>query len=77
MAFNAKDIFGVVGEWIGGLVELFTSLVALGVLVELLFGSPVFGVSVVSSLIGLVSNFGSNGFAGLLALLILIGLYKK
>lgn len=77
MAFNAKDVFGLVGDWVGGLVDLFASFVALGVLAELVFGSPVFGVSVVSNLIGLVSNFGSNGFAGLLALLILIGLYKK
>ena len=77
MAFNTKDVFGLFNEWISGLINLFGGLVAVGVLVELVVGSPVFGVSVVSNLIGLVGQFGDNGFAGLLALLILAGLWKK
>ncbi len=35
-----------------------------------------FGVSIVSNLIGLVGQFGANGFAGLVAMLILVGLYN-
>ena len=73
---NSKAAFETIGEWIGGLMNMFAGLVGLGVLVELVVGSPVFGVSVVSNLIGLVGQFGESGFAGLLALLILIGLYN-
>jgi len=74
---NTKAAFATLGDWIGGLTNLFAGLVGLGVLVELVIGTPVFGVSVVSNLVGLVSQFGSNGFAGLLALLILVGLYNN
>lgn len=74
---DIKRAFGLMTDILGGLVELLVSLVAVGVLVEILFGSGVFGVSVVSNLISLISSFGQNGFAGLLALLILIGLYYK
>ena len=74
---NTKAAFATVGDWIGGLTNMFAGLVGLSVLVEIIMGSPVFGVSVVSNLVGLVSQFGSNGFAGLLALLILVGIYNK
>ena len=74
---SVQNIATDVSSWINGLVELLIGLVALGVLIEVLFGAGVFGVSVVSNLISLVSTFGTNGFAGLLALLILVGLYKK
>lgn len=74
---DIKKGFGLVTDILGGLIELLVSLVAVGVLVEILFGNGFFGVSVVGNLIGLISKFGENGFAGLLALLILIGLYYK
>jgi hypothetical protein len=74
---NTKAAFATLNEWIGGTTNLLAGLVGLGVLVELVVGTPVFGVSVVANLVGLVSQFGSNGFAGLLALLILVGLYNK
>mgnify|MGYP003120453783 CR=1 FL=1 len=74
---NVKNIFSTVGEWMGGLVELFTGFVCLGVLSEVIFGTGIFGVNVVSNLTAIVGTFGNNGFAGLLALLILVGLYNK
>ena len=74
---NTKAAFATVGEWVSGLTNMFAGLVGLSVLVEIIMGSPVFGVSVVSNLVGLVSQFGSNGFAGLVALLILVGLYNS
>ena len=74
---NTKAAFATVGEWVSGLTNMFAGFVGLGVLVELVVGTPVFGVSIVSNLVGLVSQFGTNGFAGLLALLILVGLYNN
>ena len=74
---NTKAAFATVNEWVGGLTNMFAGFVGLGVLAELILGSPLFGVSVVSNLIGLVSQFGNNGFAGLVALLILVGLYNN
>jgi len=74
---NTKAAFAVVGEWVSGLTNMLAGFVALSVLGELILGAPLFGVSVVTNLIGLVGQFGSNGFAGLVAMLILVGLYNK
>ena len=74
---NTKAAFAVVGEWVSGLTGMLSGFVALGVLCEIILGAPLFGVSIVGNLIGLVGQFGSNGFAGLIAMLILVGLYNK
>ena len=74
---NTKAAFAVVGEWVSGLTNMLSGFVALGVLCEIILGAPLFGVSIVGNLIGLVGQFGSNGFAGLIAMLILVGLYNK
>ena len=74
---NTKAAFATIGDWVGGLTNMLAGFVGLGVLVELVIGAPVFGVSVVANLVTMVGHFGDNGFAGLLALLILVGLYNK
>ena len=74
---DAKAAFSIVGDWVSGLTNMLAGFVALGVLCEIILGTPLFGVSIVSNLIGLVGQFGSNGFAGLIAMLILVGLYNK
>ena len=74
---NTKAAFAIVGDWVGGLTNMLAGFVGLSVLGEIILGSPLFGVSVVSNLITMVGQFGSNGFAGLIAMLILVGLYNK
>ena len=74
---NTKAAFAVVGEWVSGLTNMLAGFVALSVLGEIILGSPLFGVSVVGNLVTMVGHFGSNGFAGLIAMLILVGLYNK
>ena len=72
-----KTIFATINEWVLGLTQLFAGLMALGVLAEILFGSSVFGVSVVNNLTAIITGFGTSGFAGVIALLILVGLYSR
>ncbi len=74
---NTKAAFATIGDWVSGLTNMFAGFVGLGVLAELILGTPLFGVSVVGNLVNLVSQFGNNGFAGLVALLILVGLYNN
>ena len=74
---NTKAAFAVVGEWVSGLTNMLAGFVALSVLGEIILGTPLFGVSVVGNLVSMVGQFGSNGFAGLIAMLILVGLYNK
>ena len=74
---NTKAAFAIVSEWVGGLTNMLAGFLGLSVLGEIILGTPLFGVSIVANLIGLVGQFGSNGFAGLIAMLILVGLYNK
>lgn len=53
-------------------------LIALGIIVEIIFGTGIFGASVVSNLSNIVGQIGGeNGFVGLIALLIIVGLLRK
>ena len=72
-----KEIMAPVNEWITGLTTTLLNFIAVGAIVEVLFGSGVFGVSVIGNLTAIINGFGNSGFAGLLALLFLVGLYKK
>ena len=72
-----KEIIATVKGWIDDLVTLLMSLVAVGAMSEVLFGNGVFGVNVISNLMAIVSKFGESGVAGLIALLLLVGLFRK
>ena len=74
---NTKAAFAIVGDWVGGLTNMLAGFVGLSVLGEFILGAPLFGVSVVGNLVSMVGQFGSNGFAGLIAMLILVGLYNS
>ncbi|MFT4553971.1 MAG: hypothetical protein ACI9S8_002616 [Chlamydiales bacterium] len=73
---DLRSGFGILSDFVRGLMELLASLIALSVLVQVLFGGAFYGVDVVASLIKLISSFGEAGFSGLVALLILLGLMK-
>ena len=67
----------MVKGWIDDLVHLLMSFVAVGAMSEVLFGSGVFGVNVIGNLTTIIGEFGSSGFAGLVAMLVLVGLFRK
>ncbi|HUT29392.1 MAG TPA: hypothetical protein VMX13_06345 [Sedimentisphaerales bacterium] len=65
-------------RWIGEITEIFLLLIALGVAVEILFGSEVlFFGQVVTNLTGLLNKLGQNGLAGLIALGIILFLFQR
>ena len=72
-----KDILKTLKEWLNGLTDILVPFVSIGVLVEVLFGQGVFGVSIIENLTGVFNTFSTNGFAGLLALLVLLFVYNK
>ena len=72
-----KEIIAMVKGWIDDMVHLLGSFVAVGAMSEVLFGSGVFGVNVIGNLTAIISQFGQSGFAGLVALLLLVGLFRK
>jgi hypothetical protein len=72
-----EEIIGTVKSWLDDLVHLLISFVAIGAVGEVLFGSGVFGVNVIGNLTSIIDKFGQSGFAGLVALLVLVGLFRK
>ena len=65
-------------KWLGEITEIALLLVALGVVVEILFGKavPFFG-GIVANLTGLLNTLGENGLVGLIALAILLFLFYR
>ena len=72
-----KEVVTMVKGWIDDLAHLLISFVAIGAISEVLFGSGVFGVKVIGNLTSIINQFGESGFAGLVALLVLVGLFRK
>ena len=65
--------------WIRSLTEAGLALIALGVVLQILFGAavPFLGIDVIGSVTGLVKSLGSEGLVGLVAIWVLWGIYSK
>jgi hypothetical protein len=70
-------VFDTTNKAIGNLTKVLLGLTSLGVLAEVIFGAGVFGSSIVGNIVNLISTIGNNGFVGLLALIVLVALFKK
>ena len=64
--------------WIGGLTDIGLMLLGLAIVAALLVGGtlPFFG-GVVTNIIGLVTELGKNGLAGLIAVAIILWLFSR
>ena len=67
----------MVKGYIDDLAHLMMSFVAIGAISEVIFGTGVFGVNVIGNLTSIINTFGESGFAGLVAVLVLVGLFRK
>ena len=65
--------------WLKSLTDAGLALIALGVVLQILFGAavPFIGLDVVGSVVGLVKELGSEGLVGLVAIWVLWGIYSK
>ena len=65
--------------WIRSLTEAGLALIALGVVMQILFGAavPFIGLDVVGSVVSLVAKLGGEGLVGLAAIWVLWGIYSK
>ena len=59
-----KEIITLVKGYIDDLAQMMLSLVAIGAISEVIFGSGIFGVNVIGNLTAIINNFGESGFAG-------------
>ena len=58
-----KEIITLVKGYIDDLAQMMLSLVAIGAISEVIFGSGIFGVNVIGNLTAIINNFGESGFA--------------
>ena len=74
------QFFTEIKKWLGEITEIALLLIALGISVEILFGSavPFFGgVGIVANLTALLNTLGDNGLVGLIALSIILFLFYR
>ena len=73
------DIVKNIAVWIKGLTEIGLSLVMLGVVVQIIFGTNVvfLPIDVLGNVVSFVKALGSEGLVGIIALWILWGIYDK
>jgi len=72
-----KEVITMVKGYVDDIAHLLLSLVSIGAVSEVIFGSGIFGVNVIGNLTSIINTFGESGFAGLVALLVLVGLFRK
>ena len=65
--------------WIRSLTELGLAVIALGVVLQIIFGAavPFVGIDVVAAVISLVKQLGAEGLVGLVSVWVLWGIYSK
>ena len=65
--------------WIRGKTELGLAIIALGVVLQIIFGAavPFLGMDIVGSVVTLVKQLGAEGLVGLVAIWVLWGIYSK
>ena len=65
-------------RWLGEIIEVSLLLIAIGIAVEILFGSEVlFFGGIVTNLTNLLKSLGDNGLVGLIALGIIVYLFRR
>ena len=69
-------------RWVGALTDLGLVLIALGVILQILFGSssgavPFLPVDIIGSVVGLVKALGAAGLVGLVALGIIAWTFNR
>ena len=65
--------------WVKSITEIGLALIALGVVLQILFGAavPFLGLDVIGSVVAIVKELGSEGLVGLVAIWVLWGIYSK
>lgn len=73
------DVFAKLKVWLQELTEVGLLLLCLSIVAEVLFGAPVpfLGSGVVTNISSLVAGLGEQGVVGLVALGVVLYLFKK
>ena len=69
---NVKGIFTTIGETLTGITAILGSLVSVGIMSQVVFGTGWIGMDVVANISGLVNTFLTGGVTGLIVLLVVL-----
>ena len=74
---NMKNVVAMVNDGVDGLTSILSSVIVLGIFTSIVFEGGMFGIDVIANLMSIIGQLTSGGFAGLLALLVVLGLWNK
>ena len=72
---NVKGIFTTIGETLTGITSVLGSVVAVGIMSQIVFGTGWMGIDVVGNISTLVNTFLTGGVTGLIVLLVVMSFF--
>tara|TARA_B110000211_G_C13626236_1_gene355409 strand:+ start:87 stop:314 length:228 start_codon:yes stop_codon:yes gene_type:complete len=70
-----ENVFNIVKGFLTGLGGLLMAVLPVTVLWQVLTGSTVFGMDVITNLTSLVTSIGEGGFVGLIVLILVVSFF--
>ena len=74
---NMKNVVAMVNDGVDGLTSILSGVIVLGIFTSIVFEGGMFGIDIIANLMSIIGQLTSGGFAGLLALLVVLGLWNK
>ena len=74
---NVKSIFGTIGETLTGITAILGSVVSVGIMSQIVFGTGWMGIDVVGNISALVNTFLTGGVTGLIVLLVVLSFFQS
>ena len=72
---NVKSIFGIVGDTLSGIAGVLASLVSVGILSQIVFGTGWLGMDILGNIGNFVNTFLTGGVTGLIVLLVVLSFF--
>ena len=72
-----ENVMKIVNSFLGGLVSIMMAVLPLTILWQILTGTTVFGMDVITNLSAMVEALGNGGFVGLVVLVIVVSFFTK
>ena len=72
---NVKSVFGIVSDFLGGLVGVLGGLVGVGIMSQIVFGTGWLGIDVIGNISSIVNTFLGAGLTGLITLVVLLSFW--
>ena len=72
-----EKVINYITGFFGGLVTILMAILPVAILWQVLTGTMCFGMDVIANLTAMINSFGTNGFVGLVALIIVMSFFVK